>query len=244
MVEEYPIARKDPVGLTVIDRVPMGGALGRGVGGPGMERRRLGLRGRRGPEHLRGSGLVVPDVGPAGGGDVGAHGFEEAEGAGGHDVGGVVRDLERDGDVRLGGEVVDLVGRDGVEPAAERGGVGEVGVVELHSGLVSVVGVDVDVVDPLRIEVGGPPDQPVDLVALVEQELRQVRPVLTGYAGDQRDLAVLLGGRGCLAVADGSGSGSGGAGGVGVVRGRHCRRASWESAGKEDRVEMEERARL
>ncbi|QHN93984.1 uncharacterized protein DS421_17g597370 [Arachis hypogaea] len=44
----------------------------------------------------------------------------------GDDVGGVVGDLEGDGDVGLGGEVVDLVGEDGVEPrrrdeASERG---------------------------------------------------------------------------------------------------------------------------
>lgn len=92
----------------------MCGALGGGVGGAGVEGGCLRLRRRGGAEHLGGSGLVVADVGSAGGGDVGADGLEEAEGASGDDVGGVVGDLEGDGDVGLGGEVVDLIGEDGV----------------------------------------------------------------------------------------------------------------------------------
>lgn len=118
---------------------------------------------------------------------MGPDGLEEAEGAGGDDIGGVIRDLEGDRDVRLGGEVVDLVGEDRVDPAAERGGVGKVGVVELHAGLVGVVGVDVDVVDALGVEVGGPPDQAVHLVPFVEQKLRQVRTVLPRNSGNQRN---------------------------------------------------------
>lgn len=158
MVEQDPVAGEDAVGLAVVDGVPMGGALGGSVGGAGVEGGSLRLRRRRGSKHLRRAGLVVADVGAAGGGDVGADGLEEAEGAGGDDVGGVVGDLEGDGDVRLGGEVVDLVGENGVEPAAEGGGVSEVGVVELHDSLGGVVRVDVDVVDALRVEVGRPPD--------------------------------------------------------------------------------------
>ncbi|CAL5335868.1 unnamed protein product [Camellia sinensis] len=82
--------------------------------------------------------------------------------------------LEGDGDVGLGGELVDLVGEDGGEPAAERGGVGEVGVVELQEGLVGVVGVDVDVVDSLGVEVRRPSDQAVDLVPFLQQEFGQL----------------------------------------------------------------------
>lgn len=90
---------------------------------------------------------------------------------------------------------------------------------ELHSGLVGVVRVDVDVVDPLRVEVGGPPDQSVDLVTLVQQELRQVRPVLTGYAGDESNLAVLWSFM-SFTIGDGSGSAS-------IVLGSHCCLARW-----------------
>ncbi|KAL6982827.1 hypothetical protein U1Q18_016220 [Sarracenia purpurea var. burkii] len=63
-------------------------------------------------------GLVVADESATGGGDVGSDGLEEAEGASGDDVSSVLGDLERDGDVGLGGEIVDLVGEDGVDPTA------------------------------------------------------------------------------------------------------------------------------
>lgn len=117
-----------------------------------------------------------------------SEGFEEAEGASCNNVGGVIGDLEGDGDVRLGGEIVDLVGADGVEPAAEGGGVGEIGVVELHESLVSVVRVDVDVVDPLGVEVGGAADEAVDLVAFLEEEFGEIGAVLAGDAGDESNL--------------------------------------------------------
>lgn len=128
----------------------------------------------------------------------GSDGLEQAEGPRGHHIRRVVRDLEGDGDMRLGGEVVDLIGEEEVNPAAEGGGVGEVGVVELHAGLVQVVGVHVQVVQAGRVEVGRPPDQPVDLVPLGQQELGQVGPVLARDAGDQGDLALLRDGCGDL----------------------------------------------
>ncbi|PON39167.1 LOW QUALITY PROTEIN: hypothetical protein PanWU01x14_306780 [Parasponia andersonii] len=207
MVEQDPIAGEDPISLPVIDRVPMRRAFRRGIGRSRVERRRLALRRGRRPEHLRRSGLVVPDVGPARGGDVRSDGLEEAERAGGDHVRGVVRDFEGDGDVGLGGQVVDLVGENNVEPAAERGGIGEVGVVELHPGLVGIVRIDVDVIDPLGVEVRGPSDQAMDLVALVEEKLRQVRPVLTRYTRNQGNLSL----RG-IAVDGGLGFGSGSGG--------------------------------
>lgn len=99
MIEENPIACVDPVRFAVIDGVPVGGAFRRGVRRPGMKRRRLRLGRWRRAEHLRGPGLIVSDVGTPSGGDVGANGLEEAEGTGGDHIGGVVRDLERNGDV-------------------------------------------------------------------------------------------------------------------------------------------------
>ena len=95
--------------------------------------------------------------------------LEQVERPRGGDVGGVVGDLEGDGDVRLRGEVVDLVGANGVERAAEGRGVGEVSVVEPHRGprrrrhRVQVV---VDVVQSLRVEVGGAADVVQHLVPL------------------------------------------------------------------------------
>lgn len=98
----------------------MGGAFGGGVRGPGVERGGFRLRRRGGSEHFRRPSLVVFDVGSAGCRDVRADSFEEAEGSGSNDVGGVIRDLEGNGDVGLGSEVVNLVGVNRIEPTAKR----------------------------------------------------------------------------------------------------------------------------
>lgn len=118
MIEQNPIAGEEPVGFSVVHGVPMSGAFRGRVRGSGVKWRGFRLGRRSGSEHLRGSGLVVPNVRSAGGHDVGSDGFEEAEGARGHHIGGVIRDLEGNGDVGLGSKVVDLVGGDGVDPAA------------------------------------------------------------------------------------------------------------------------------
>lgn len=80
-------------------------------------------------------------------------GLQEAESSSSDDIGGVVRDLEGDGDVRLSSKVVDLVWLDDVEPTAEGGGIREIGVVELHASFVDIVGIDVDMVDSLSVEI-------------------------------------------------------------------------------------------
>jgi hypothetical protein len=210
VVEEHAVAGEDTVGLAVVDSVPVRGDLGGGVGGARVEGRVLALRRRRGAEHLRRTSLVVAN-GPARQAD----GLQEAERPRGSDVGGVVGDLEGDGDVRLRREVVHLVGGDGVERAAEGGGVGQVGVVEPQRGTRGRrhrVWVVVDVVQPLRVEVGGAAHEAVHLVPLRQEQLREVAPVLPRDARDQRHFPRRREGprhRGGLAVS-GSGSGSGG----------------------------------
>ena len=57
-------------------------------------------------------------------------------------------------------------------------------IVQDETGL-RVVWILVDMLDPLRMERTGPPDQPVDCVALREQQLGQVRAVLAGDARDE-----------------------------------------------------------
>lgn len=173
VVEEDPVAGEQTVSLTVVDSVPVSGALGGGVRGPGVEWGCFRLGRRCGAEHLRRSGLIVADAAGLRGGRR-ADGIEEAESAGGDDVGGVIRDLEGDSDMGLSGEIVDLVRKEGIDPAAERGGVGEVGIVETHPGLVGVVGIDVEVIEAGGVEVGGAANEAMDLVALVEEELGEV----------------------------------------------------------------------
>ena len=78
-------------------------------------------------------------------------------------------------------EVVDLVRLDRVEVTDERRRVGQIRVVKEEPGA-RLVGVVVEVVDPAGRERARPPDQAVDLVALLEQQLREIRAVLAGDA--------------------------------------------------------------
>lgn len=123
------------------------------------------------------------------GGDVGANSLQKSERTSGNNIGGVIGDLEGNSDMRLSSEIVDLIGEDCVEPSTEGRGIGEIRIVKLHSSLVGVVGVDVDVIDPLGVEVGGAANEAVHLIAFVEEEFSEVGTILAGDAGDQCYLA-------------------------------------------------------
>ena len=80
-------------------------------------------------------------------------GFKKTESADSNNIGSVIRNLKRNCDVRLCSEVVNFVREDSVEPTTERGSVREIGVVKLHMSLVSIVWIDIDVIDSLCVEV-------------------------------------------------------------------------------------------
>ena len=173
VVEQDPGDREQVVGLAVVDRHPVRVELRGAVRRPRVERRALVLRGRRRAEHLRGRGLVVAAVDPGR-----ADRLEQPQRAGAVGRGGVLRHLEGDLDVALRAEVVDLVRLDLVDQVDQADAVGEVAVVQVQVGAV-------DVVDPAAVDRRGATDQAVDLVALREQQLGEVRPVLAGDAGDE-----------------------------------------------------------
>ncbi|KAF5735965.1 phytase family [Tripterygium wilfordii] len=218
VVEQDPVAGVQPIGLTVVHRVPVRGTFGRRVRRSRVKWSGFGLRRRCRSEHFGGSGLVIPDIVPPSGGDVRSHCLEEAEGSSGHDISCVIGNLEGHSDVRLGGEIVDLVWANSVDPPAKRGSVGEVSIMKLHASFVRIVRVDVDVIDSLSIEIGGATDQSVHLVALVEEEFSQVRTILASYAGDQSHLEWLrhLSWNGPAVALRGGGSGS-----RRIILGRH-----------------------
>jgi hypothetical protein len=107
-------------------------------------------------------------------------GLEQAEGPDRVGRRGVVGHLERDLDVAHRAEVVDLVRLDLPDQVDQADPVGEVAVVQLQ------VRVVVQVVDPAAVEQRRAADQAVHLVALVQQQLGQVRAVLARDAGDER----------------------------------------------------------
>ncbi len=180
VVEQDPVHREHPVGLAVVAGHPVGVDLGRAVGAAGPEGGVLVLRRRGGPEHLRGTGLVVaalqadhPDR------------FEQAGAAHPRGHPGELGLVEGDSDVALSGEVVDLGRLHPLEQGHQPGAVGEVAVVQEQPGL-RIVRVPVQVLDPRRVEGRGAPDHSVHLVALGEQQLSQVGTVLAGDPRDER----------------------------------------------------------
>ena len=90
--------------------------------------------------------------------------------------------------MRLGAEVVDLVGLYVAQQADQGDAVGQVRVVQ-HQGPVGLLRVLVDVVDPLGVEGRRAAHEAVHRVALGQQQFGQVRAVLPGDSGDEGGLA-------------------------------------------------------
>ena len=173
MVEHDAVARVDAVTLPVVDGDVVGVDLGHAVGASGSEAGGFGLGSLgRVAEHFRTGGLVETNArvhqldGLQHPGDPQARDVARVDGLG-----------PTGGDETLSRQVVDLLGTDFGQQVGERMLVQEVGLVEGDAVL--------DVVDALKVGGGGPAHHPVDLVALLQKELGQVRAVLAGDAGDQ-----------------------------------------------------------
>ena len=183
VVEQDPVAGVHVVGLSVVPHDPVGIELGRGVGGAGPEGSRLSLRGlRHVPEELRGGGLVEARVQA-----VAPDRLEQAQRARGADIARVLGLLERDAHVALRSQVVDLVGAHQRDDPVQAAGVTEIAVVQLEDLSVPLRALACGL-DPLAVEHRGAAGNPVYLVALVEQQLCEIRAVLARHARDQGDL--------------------------------------------------------
>lgn len=111
--------------------------------------------------------------------------LKEAKGAYGGHVGGVGGLIKADSHMALRGEVVDLMRIDLADQAGQAVAVGHVSVVQ-REGAIERVDILVEVVDPFGAEGAGPPDEPVNLIALGKKQFRQVGPILPGDAGNER----------------------------------------------------------
>lgn len=171
VVEQDPVDGKQPVGLAIVERLPVGEDLGTRVGATGSKPGRLVLRCTGGlAEHLARGGLVETGLVPA---DllILSHCFEDPECTQAGDIAGVDRQVERYPNVALGREIVDFVGFDFRQQRTELRTIGQVAVVQLGPWITE-----------LAASVG---DQPVDVVVTFEQEFGEVRPILSGESGDQ-----------------------------------------------------------
>ena len=130
MVEQDTVAGVHSVRFAVVDADPVRVELGAAVGGSGVERRGLALRGLDDlAVEFRGGGLVEADVFLQA---AGSDGVEETQGAKAIDIASVLCHLEGDLDVGLGSEVVYFGGLDLGDDIDEVGAVAEVAVVQLE----------------------------------------------------------------------------------------------------------------
>jgi len=179
VVEEDAVAGKDVVGLAIVDDDPVGVELGHSVGRARVKGRGLVLRDRLHlAVELAGRGLVEA------GGEAGLlDGVDEAQGAHGIGLGGVFGQLERDLDMALGRQIIDLVGMDLFQQPVEVARVGQIAIGKEEALVVQRLVVE-EVVDAAGVEGAGAADDAVDLVAFFEQQLGEVGAILSGDAGN------------------------------------------------------------
>jgi hypothetical protein len=176
VVEEDAAGGVQVVGLAVVDRDPVPVHLGDAVRRPRVERRGLALRRLDDlAEHLARRRLVEADRRVDD-----ADGVEHAGHADGGELAGQHRLLPGRGHERLGREVVDLLGLVLLEDGQDRHLVQQVAVHEGDAVL--------EVADALPVDRARAPDHAEHLVALGEQQLGEVRPVLPGDTGDESSL--------------------------------------------------------
>ncbi len=113
-----------------------------------------------------------------------ADGFQQTDGAGAGDVGGVFGTIEAHANMALGGEIVNFLRLNLAEQPRQGAGIGQVAIME-EQPVFSQVRVGVNAVQPAGVEGAGAADQAVNLVAFGEQQLREVGTVLPGDAGDE-----------------------------------------------------------
>ena len=84
----------------------------------------------------------------------------------------------------LSTEVVDLTRPHLLNDPDQIGAVGEIAVVQ-HQARITFVGILIKMINPAGVERGGSPLDPMHLIPLLQQELRQVTAVLPCDASDQ-----------------------------------------------------------
>ena len=174
VVEEDPGRREEPVALPVVDGDVVRVDLGDAVGATRVEGRRLALRRLADPaEHLARARLIDARLRRDE-----AHGLQQSGHTDGVELGGEHRLRPRRRHERLRRQVVELVRPHGAQQIDQRELVEEVGLAEIEAAP--------EMRDALEVLGARPAHHADDAIALLEQELGQVRAVLAGDAGDER----------------------------------------------------------
>ena len=187
VVEQNAVAGKEVVRLAVIDHNPVAVELGHPIGRTRVKRRALALRHFL---HLTvefaGRGLVKPRLQPGF-----ADGIDEAQSADAIHLGGVFRDFERNLDMALRAEVVDLVRFDPVQQTVQIARIGQIAVVQKECFAVYRRVIE-QMIDAAGVERTAAPDNAVHGVAFGQQQFGQIGAILAGDAGDEGDFVTSI----------------------------------------------------
>src|SRR6266550_695390 len=90
--------------------------------------------------------------------------------------------------VALSGQVVGLIGTDGLDNAIESTGIGHISVMEKEPGTGGIAGTGVlEMVDTAPIHAGRPAHNPMHFITFTQQKLGQIRTILPCNSRDQSD---------------------------------------------------------
>ena len=180
VVEEDSVRGMQSVGFAVVHGGPVREDFRAAIGAARVEGRCFLLRNLQNlAVHLGARSLVETGFDPRVENRV-----QEANGAEAGDVSGVLGRVEAHADMALGAEVVDLGGLYLAKRAIRGGRIREIAVMEKEAR-VFVVGIPIEVVDPIRIERAGATNDTVNFVTFFEKQLGQIRAILARNSGDQ-----------------------------------------------------------
>src|SRR5437588_735776 len=178
MVEQDPIAGEQLVPISIRCDHPVCIHLGYRIRAPWVERGLLVLGGRSASEHLTARCLIEPRVDAAP-----AQRFKDTRCPQPRHISCVLRHIEAHLDMALRAKVVNFIRSHVIDQAHQLFKVCKITIVS-HQPPVGLMRILIHVVNPLRIKRRCSPNETMNLVALRQQQLREVRAILTGQTGD------------------------------------------------------------
>ncbi len=175
MVEQYSRATEHPVGLAIFLDNPESIELCHGIRAVGVERSLLVLRhGFHLAIQFRCRCLVDAACVPQA---CKPYRLQHAQCPGGIDIGRIFRHVKRHLHMALGRKIIYLVGTDGTYDLQQAHGVGHVGIMKMKMGMPLKMG------DSFTIVRRAAANDAVYVISFIQEELRQVRAILTRNAG-------------------------------------------------------------
>ena len=184
VVEEDARTAEHVVGLAILLDNPEAIELGYGIGAIGMEGSVLVLRNLLYLAIQLGGRSLIDAAGSLE--MVGTDGFEDTQDTGGIHIGRELRRIKADLDVRLGCQIINLVGLNLAHHLDQRHGVAHVGIMEVE------IGRTLEMSNALAIVNTTTANDAVYLITLLQKELTQVATILSGNSCNQCFLHILV----------------------------------------------------